>query len=262
MNDPEGSPKATVAAAQGTNTSPVNVGKNAAPALHDDPAEAEPEAHSQPSDRNEQGKTDEHQAASPVSRTSPAANGFLAVLVSGGDIARLSAASLALVCSPLVLLAVLAIFFSIDVIVSSWGGRLFGFSYDLVFFVGIFGALGAMVSVMLHISNPQKWQNLTPLDIFFRFLFRPFLGFVYAVLALLIVRADIVPDHLDQLQAIRDLNSLSGLTAGADSGQQVAIMLLIAFLAGFSERMVKAILQTVEDRIRALAIGPNNAKTT
>ena len=247
MNDPEGSPKATVAA----------------PSPHDDEAEAK--KNSQSSAMNEQGKTDEHLAASstsPTSSASPAANGFLAVLVSGGDIARLSAASLALVCSPLVLLAVLAIFFSIDVIVSSWGGRLFGFSYDLVFFVGIFGALGAMVSVMLHISNPQKWQNLTPLDIFFRFLFRPFLGFVYAVLALLIVRADIVPDHLDQLQAIRDLNSLSGLTTGADSGQQVAIMLLIAFLAGFSERMVKAILQTVEDRIRALAIGPNNAKTT
>ncbi|AUG52871.1 hypothetical protein [Thalassospira marina] len=189
-------------------------------------------------------------------------NSFVAVLTGGGDVAKLSAASLALVFSPLVLLAVLATFFTIDVLVSSWGGRLFGFSYDLVFFVGVFGALGATVSVMLYISDTQNWQNLTPLDIFFRFLFRPFLGFVFAILALLIVRAGIVPDSLSQLQAIRDLNDLGTLKLSDESGQQVAIMLLIAFLAGFSERLVKAILQTVEGRIRALAIGSDSAKTT
>ncbi|WP_147253044.1 hypothetical protein [Thalassospira profundimaris] len=220
-----------------------------------DPADAPKSVVTPPSDTNTGSDT--------VSKsTSSTSNGFLSILVAGGDVARLSAASFALICSPLVLLAVLAIFFAIDVIVSSWGGRLFGFSYDLVFFVGIFGALGAMVSVMLHISDPQEWQNLSPLDVFFRFLFRPFLGFVYAVLALLIVRADIIPDRLDQLQAIRDLNELGSLKLDADSGQQVAIMLLLAFLAGFSERLVKAILQTVEGRIRALAIGSDNAKTT
>ncbi|WP_073954389.1 hypothetical protein [Thalassospira sp. TSL5-1] len=220
-----------------------------------DPASAQKSVVAHPTDTNI-GSDNVRKSASSVP------NNFLSVLVSGGDVARLSAASLALVLSPVVLLAILAIFFAIDVIVSSWGGRLFGFSYDLVFFVGIFGALGAMVSVMLHISDPQEWQNLTPLDVFFRFLFRPFLGFVYAVLALLIVRANIIPDNLDQLQAIRDLNDLGSLKLDADSGQQVAIMLLIAFLAGFSERLVKVILQTVEGRIRALAIGSDSAKTT
>ncbi|WP_085593810.1 hypothetical protein [Thalassospira sp. MCCC 1A01428] len=187
---------------------------------------------------------------------------FITTLVSGGDVAKLSAASVALVMSPVVLVGVLGTFFLIDTLISSWGGRLFGFSYDLVFFVGVFGALGATVSVMLHMGDSHNWTDLSPLDVFFKFLFRPFLGFVFAVLALLVIRAGIVPDSLNQLQAIRDLNDIGNSDMAADTGQQVATMLLIAFVAGFSERLVKAILQTLEGRIRALAIGSDNAKST
>jgi|TARA_R110000751_G_scaffold12831_5_gene43929 hypothetical protein len=186
----------------------------------------------------------------------------MTILVSGGDAAKLSAASLALVLSPCVIVVVLGMFFAIDMLVSSWDGRLFGFSYDLVFFVGVFGVLGATVSVMLYMGDSHNWADISPLDVFFKFLFRPFLGFVFAVLALLAIRADLVPDSLNQLQAIKDLNDIGTAGLAANSGQQVAIMLLIAFVAGFSERLVKAILQTVEGRIRALAIGSNNAKST
>ncbi|WP_143589643.1 hypothetical protein [Thalassospira mesophila] len=200
----------------------------------------------------------------PSAQTTPKepVNRFIAILVSGGDVAKLSAASAALILSPVVLVVVLGTFFAIDTLVSSWGGRLFGFSYDLVFFVGVFGALGATVSVMLHMGNSHNWPGISPLDVFFKFLFRPFLGFIFAVLALLVIRAGIVPESLNQLQAIKDLNDIGTNSLAADTGQQVAIMLLIAFVAGFSERLVKAILQTVEGRIRALAIGSDNAKST
>ena len=200
-------------------------------------------------------------AAAPNTPNNPV-NRFMTILVSGGDAAKLSAASLALVLSPCVIVVVLGMFFAIDMLVSSWDGRLFGFSYDLVFFVGVFGVLGATVSVMLYMGDSHNWADISPLDVFFKFLFRPFLGFVFAVLALLAIRADLVPDSLNQLQAIKDLNDIGTAGLAANSGQQVAIMLLIAFVAGFSERLVKAILQTVEGRIRALAIGSNNAKST
>ena len=155
-------------------------------------------------------------------------------------------AALALALSPIFLVFAVLIFVQIDSLVSGHSGKIFGFSYDLLFFVGAFGAIGALTSMMMRLGKDVKWDEMDPTSVFFNFLFRPCMGFCFALLVLLALRAGMLPIPLDQLQNIDDLDEI-GKSAAAS--QQISIVLVLAFLSGFSERLSSAMVKRVEDRV-------------
>lgn len=160
---------------------------------------------------------------------------------------RASLAALgALILSPIVLFFVVHVFLQIDTMVSGASGKLFGFSYDMLFFVGAFGAIGALVSMMLRLGKAGDLAGMASGSIFLNFLFRPCLGFCFSLIVLLALRAGILPIPLDQLHAISDMDQI-GTIPGA--GQQISVVLVLAFLSGFSERLGNSLISRVENRL-------------
>ena len=184
-------------------------------------------------------------------------HGYLSDLAGGRDqldntqrafFRSLRVAAIALALSPILLVVSVILFLHVDQIVSAGHGKLFGFSYDLLFFVGSFGAIGALVSMMMRLGKDVDWAEMEPASVFFNFLFRPCLGFCFALIVLLALRAGILPIPLDQLHNISDMDQI-GTIPGA--GQQISIVLVLAFLSGFSERLSSALVKRVEDRVEA-----------
>lgn len=155
-------------------------------------------------------------------------------------------AALALALSPIVLVFAVLLFVQIDNIISAGSGKVFGFSYDLLFVVGSFGAIGALTSMMMRLGKDVPWDEMEPASVFFNFLFRPCMGFCFAILVLLALRAGMLPIPLDELHKIDDLDEIS---QSAAAGQQISIVLVFAFLSGFSERLSTALVKRVEDRV-------------
>jgi hypothetical protein len=155
-------------------------------------------------------------------------------------------AALALALSPIVLIFSVLMFVQIDTIISSGNGKLFGFSYDLLFFVGSFGAIGALTSMMMRLGKETPWAEMEPSSVFFNFLFRPCMGFCFALIVLLALRAGMLPVPLDELHNLDDLDQISSSSA---AGQQMSIVLVFAFLSGFSERLSTALVRRVENRV-------------
>jgi hypothetical protein len=155
-------------------------------------------------------------------------------------------AALALALSPIVLVFAVLLFVQVDNIISHGSGKLFGFSYDLLFVVGSFGAIGALTSMMMRLGKDIPWDEMEPASVFFNFLFRPCMGFCFALLVLLALRAGILPIPLDELHKLDDLDQIGNSAA---AGQQISIVLVFAFLSGFSERLSTALVKRVEDRV-------------
>lgn len=155
-------------------------------------------------------------------------------------------AALALALSPVVLIFAVLLFVQVDNIISTGSGKIFGFSYDLLFFVGSFGAIGALTSMMMRLGKDTPWNEMEPASVFFNFLFRPCMGFCFALVVLLALRAGILPIPLDELHNLDDLDQISNSAA---AGQQISIVLVFAFLSGFSERLSTALVKRVENRV-------------
>jgi hypothetical protein len=155
-------------------------------------------------------------------------------------------AALALALSPIVLVFAVLFFVQVDTLISTGNGKLFGFSYDLLFVVGSFGAIGALTSMMMRLGKDVPWGEMEPASVFFNFLFRPCMGFCFAIVVLLALRAGMLPIPLDELHKLDDLDQIS---QSANAGQQISIVLVFAFLSGFSERLSTALVKRVEDRV-------------
>ena len=155
-------------------------------------------------------------------------------------------AALALALSPIVLVFAVLFFVQVDNLISTGNGKLFGFSYDLLFVVGSFGAIGALTSMMMRLGKDVPWGEMEPASVFFNFLFRPCMGICFAIIVLLALRAGMLPIPLDELHKIDDLDQIS---QSAAAGQQISIVLVFAFLSGFSERLSTALVKRVEDRV-------------
>ena len=155
-------------------------------------------------------------------------------------------AALALALSPIVLVFAVLFFVQVDTLISTGNGKLFGFSYDLLFVVGSFGAIGALTSMMMRLGKDVPWGEMEPASVFFNFLFRPCMGFCFAIVVLLALRAGMLPIPLDELHKLDDLDQIS---QSASAGQQLSIVLVFAFLSGFSERLSTALVKRVEDRV-------------
>ncbi|MFH1803586.1 MAG: hypothetical protein ABID63_01700 [Pseudomonadota bacterium] len=155
------------------------------------------------------------------------------------------AAMLALILSPVILMIGIYVFIGLDHLISIGQGRLFGYSYDLLFYVGSFGAIGALVSMMMRLGRNDDWASATAGSAFLSFLFRPCLGFCFALLALLLLSAGILPISLDRLHGLADMDDVTTIQGSG----QMAVVLIAAFLSGFSERLGPALINRVERRV-------------
>jgi hypothetical protein len=96
---------------------------------------------------------------------------------------------------------------------------------DLILF-GIFGVAGSVVSIMVRIDEFNRWPP-DPSILFFTGLFKPIIGFFFAIFVLLVLNSGIV-----QISIAEE--------------RQEYFFLAIAFIAGFSERFARDIATQTE----------------
>jgi len=96
---------------------------------------------------------------------------------------------------------------------------------DLILY-GIFGAAGSVVSIMVRIDEFNRWPQ-DPSILFFTGLFKPIIGFFFAIFVLLALNSGIVQ-----------------ITIGEE--RQAYFFMAISFIAGFSERLARDIATQTE----------------
>jgi len=96
---------------------------------------------------------------------------------------------------------------------------------DFILF-GIFGVAGSVVSIMVRIDEFNRWPP-DPSILFFTGLFKPIIGFFFAIFVLLALNSGIVQ-------------------IGIAEERQVYFFLAISFIAGFSERFARDIATQTE----------------
>lgn len=96
---------------------------------------------------------------------------------------------------------------------------------DLILY-GIFGAAGSVVSIMVRIDEFNRWPQ-DPSILFFTGLFKPIIGFFFAMFVLLALNSGIVQ-----------------ITIAED--RQAYFFMAISFIAGFSERLARDIATQTE----------------
>jgi hypothetical protein len=96
---------------------------------------------------------------------------------------------------------------------------------DLILF-GIFGAAGSVISIMVRIDEFNRWPP-DPSILFFTGLFKPIIGFFFAIFVLLVLNSGI-------------------LQIGLAEERQAYFFLATAFIAGFSERFARDIATQTE----------------
>lgn len=109
---------------------------------------------------------------------------------------------------------------------------------DLLLF-GIFGAAGSVVSIMVRIDEFNRWPP-DPSILFFTGLFKPIIGFWFAIFVLLVLNSGIVQ-----------------ISAGED--RQIYFYLAISFIAGFSERFARDIVMQTESLLQTSGQQPGQA---
>ena len=92
--------------------------------------------------------------------------------------------------------------------------------------VGIVGAAGSVVSIMVRVDEFNRWPP-DPSILFFTGLFKPIIGFFFAIFVVLVLNSGIVQ-------------------IGIAEERQVYFFLAISFIAGFSERFARDIATQTE----------------
>jgi hypothetical protein len=106
---------------------------------------------------------------------------------------------------------------------------------DFILF-GIVGAAGSVVSIMVRIDEFNRWPP-DPSILFFTGLFKPIIGFFFAIFVALVLNSGIVQ-------------------IGITEGRQAYFFLAISFIAGFSERFARDIATQTETFFQGSAEQP------
>ncbi|MEL6491726.1 MAG: hypothetical protein AAFQ95_17350 [Cyanobacteria bacterium J06621_3] len=113
--------------------------------------------------------------------------------------------------------------------------RIFNTSFSLILLAIAMGALGSTISVIVRantfIQQAQKNEN----DLFLTGFFRPFVGMSFAIFCVALVEAGI-------FSGIFDLS-------GRKDADRAYFYVAIAFVAGFSERLVRDVVVKTEDTL-------------
>ena len=105
-----------------------------------------------------------------------------------------------------------------------------GIETDYLFLVGIAGAVGSIVSIMVRIQDFSGLRDADPAVLFFTGFFKPVVGASFALFVFAAFRAGLIPFTIE---------------TGADR----YFFMALSFLAGFSERFAKDIAKTTEQTI-------------
>lgn len=106
---------------------------------------------------------------------------------------------------------------------------------DFILF-GILGAAGSVVSIMVRIDEFNRWPP-DPSILFFTGLFKPVIGFFFAIFVVLVLNSGIVQVGLGQ-------------------DRQAYFFLALSFIAGFSERFARDIATQTESFFQGAAQQP------
>jgi hypothetical protein len=107
---------------------------------------------------------------------------------------------------------------------------------DFILF-GIFGVAGSIVSIMVRIDEFNRWPP-DPSILFFTGLFKPIIGFFFAIFVLLALNSGIIQ-------------------IGIAAEQQEYFFMAIAFIAGFSERFARDVATETESIFSGVAKQPD-----
>lgn len=105
-----------------------------------------------------------------------------------------------------------------------------GLNSEHLVVVGMAGAIGSVVSIMVRIQDFSGLRNVDPSVLFFTGFFKPVVGASFAMFVFSALQADIIPIDLDP-------------------DTELYFFIALSFVAGFSERIAKDIMKTTERQI-------------
>ncbi len=120
--------------------------------------------------------------------------------------------------------------------------RVFTTNFSLILLAVAMGALGSTISVIVRANTFIRQAEENNNDLFLTGFFRPFVGMSFAIFCVALIEAGI-------FSGIFDLNSRK------DAEDQVYFYVAIAFVAGFSERLVRDVVIKTEDTLAGPAGG-------
>jgi hypothetical protein len=102
----------------------------------------------------------------------------------------------------------------------------------MLLLIGLAGALGSLVSIMLKIQSFTYGRRRDPFALFFFIFFKPIVGASFALFAFALISS-----------------GLQGTVVVPVAGKENLFFLALAFIAGFSERFVPDIMSTAQSKI-------------
>jgi hypothetical protein len=104
-----------------------------------------------------------------------------------------------------------------------------GLDIALVMLVGLSGAMGSIVSIMVRINTFRKYIG-DPSILFFTGFFKPVIGMAFAIFVFAILKSGILP-------------------VTVDTSKELYLFMALGFIAGFSERFARDIMGKAEKAV-------------
>ena len=108
-----------------------------------------------------------------------------------------------------------------------------GVLISMVELVTFAGALGSIISIMVRIQDFSSMRNVHPSILFFIGFFKPMIGMAFALFLFAAINSGIIP-------------------VTVDPESEVFFFAALSFVAGFSERFVRDMIEKTEESIPAL----------
>lgn len=105
-----------------------------------------------------------------------------------------------------------------------------GIPVDILLMVGLAGALGSIVSIMVRIADFSSLENADPSVLFFTGFFKPVVGAAFALFIFAVLKAGLIP-----------------ITVQPETEQY--FFMALSFVSGFSERFAKDVASKIENKI-------------
>ena len=107
---------------------------------------------------------------------------------------------------------------------------IFGIDVSILLWVGLAGALGSIVSIMVRLQDFTLLPNGDPSILFFTGFFKPVVGASFALFVFAALKAGLIPVTIE-------------------SDKEMYFFMALSFVSGFSERFAKDIATKTEQKI-------------
>lgn len=110
------------------------------------------------------------------------------------------------------------------------GTTVFGIDVGMLVLVGLSGALGSIVSIMVRVHEFTSMEKTDPSVLFFTGFFKPVIGMSFALFVFSVIEGGLIPLDIAE-------------------GKAPYFFMAMGFVSGFSERFAKDIVRRAEERI-------------